>query len=436
MELIFYLLYFAIAFFFLIGVWIYPSLALTAILCDQVFDFWGQLISPIFFEHGMLANIYIIIVVFIGLIRAQRFSFKGNRKLTSVILIGYILLSVLAFFSIYWAPNLNEGLGFWKQHGHRIILAGITAPLVLKSKIDLQITFKSLVVIGALLAVLIDVFIKWDGRYMIAIWGNVGFWGALEVSQLAGYVTLAAVLLNFENSKKFIILRVVAVLASIYLCLSSGTRGQFILMILLSIIFLPMSRRIKNLGSYFPIFMFAGFILYIVYLAYFEFIEDSTRWGEGQVESEITGRIAMISKLLIVWSHKSGSDFFTLLFGLGNSSAWDIVGKYPHNVPLEMLAEEGVVGFSIFLILIIFSFHRSFLLYKLTKNDAVQKGISATLIASFLFSFGLSFKQGGFVNTGWNIFFFPILIEMQYRLVSVRNVTKRSWPKTKIHKQY
>jgi hypothetical protein len=423
MELIYYFFYISIALSFLIGVWKYPAVALTAILCDQVFDFWGQLISPYLYNHSIVSNIYVLIIVIVGVIRAQLLNYKGNRNIPLVILYGYLFLSLLAFLSVYWAPNVNESIGFWKQHGHRFILVAITTSLVLKNSKDLLVTFKFLVVIGGILAILIDVFIKWDGRYMMALWGNVGFWGALEVSQLAGYVTLAAVLLNFENNKKFLIVRFLAVLACIYLAVSSGTRGQFVLMILLSVIFLPMSRKIKNLTSYFPVVMFAGFILFIVYFSYHEFIEGSTRWGEDQVESEFEGRIAMISKLLAVWSHKSESDFLTFLFGLGNSSAWDIVGKYPHNVPLEVLAEEGLVGFVVFLILVFVSFYRSFTLYKITKNDVIQKGLSATLMASFLFSFILSFKQGGFVNTGWNIFFFPILIELQCRFV--RQKTRR-----------
>ena len=55
--------------------------------------------------------------------------------------------------------------------------------------------------------------------------------------------------------------------------------------------------------------------------------------------------------------------------------------------------------------------------YRLAKDDPVQRGILATLAASFTFAFILSFKQGSLVGFSAEMFSFAILIERQARLL-------------------
>ncbi|HNK51686.1 MAG TPA: hypothetical protein PKX75_21965, partial [Nitrospira sp.] len=67
------------------------------------------------------------------------------------------------------------------------------------------------------------------------------------------------------------------------------------------------------------------------------------RWSESKMVSDLDGRWEMAAKLLSAWW---GEGPATIFGGLGNSAAFDphIVGFYPHILPLEILAEEGVLG--------------------------------------------------------------------------------------------
>ena len=56
--------------------------------------------------------------------------------------------------------------------------------------------------------------------------------------------------------------------------------------------------------------------------------------------------------------------------------------------------------------------------YRLSKDLPAQRGILATLAASFTFAFLLSFKQGSLLSVAAELFSFAILIEKQSRLLA------------------
>ena len=90
----------------------------------------------------------------------------------------------------------------------------------------------------------------------------------------------------------------------------------------------------------------------------------------------------------------STSGLFTATFGLGNSSAFQVIGIYPHITALEVLAEEGVVGAALYFTII-------FLAFRSIKRMAGQPELSdskrnalAILSGLFVFELILSWKQG------------------------------------------
>jgi hypothetical protein len=118
----------------------------------------------------------------------------------------------------------------------------------------------------------------------------------------------------------------------------------------------------------------------------------------------------------------------TILFGLGNSASYDphIIGMYSHIVPLEVLAEEGIIGFGLFLS--IRSINQA---YKYVKNDQEYRGLLATISATFLFSFILSLKQGNMFGS-LDLFMIAIILGKFEKIMAVQIVKKNK----NIHNSY
>jgi hypothetical protein len=145
----------------------------------------------------------------------------------------------------------------------------------------------------------------------------------------------------------------------------------------------------------------------------------------------------MADKLLHHWLNASNGDPTVLLIGLGNSASFSqrIIGFYPHMMVPEILGEEGLLGLGFFCSAVWMSIYTTRSAYRLSIEDPVQRGILATLAASFTFAFLLSFKQGSLVGYSAELFSFAILIERQTRLlvsakrVQVEKETIRPQPK-------
>jgi hypothetical protein len=116
---------------------------------------------------------------------------------------------------------------------------------------------------------------------------------------------------------------------------------------------------------------------------------DNSRWSEVRTSQDVAGRFAMARTLL----GASTSDFFTALFGLGNSSAFHVLGIYPHITGLEILAEEGIFGGAIYFGILVFAMRSAKRMIGAPLSDSQRNG-AAILIGLFVFELILSWKQG------------------------------------------
>jgi hypothetical protein len=275
--------------------------------------------------------------------------------------------------------------------------------------------------LGAILAVLVDAFVRWDNRFIVSFYNpNEKFWNALAFAQMAGYVTITAVLLNHRKSWFWGLLKAVAITSCVILVVKSGTRGQFVLMAALPIMFLPMSRPLGNIKTYVSGVLLVTCLASATIFAYDSFTNKDERWSTGHFQSDWQLRVTMANKLLHHWLKGSDGDPIVLLLGLGNSASFSqrINGFYPHMMVPEILGEEGLVGIGLFCLAVWMSIITTRNAYELSKDDPVQRGILATLAACFTFAFILSFKQGSMAGYSAEVFSFVILIERQGRLLA------------------
>jgi hypothetical protein len=237
----------------------------------------------------------------------------------------------------------------------------------------------------------------------------------LAVSEMAGMVAIVAILADPWHSSKFWKVMKWAVIAiSMTLVVRSGSRGQLLGLIAVSGLCWPISRRIENLKQF---ALWVGLVLFltgITTLALQEFwgnkdayYAGGSRWSEQAMEGAMSGRLAQALFLLDLWFDSPQ----TIIFGLGNSASFDprILGMYPHFVPLEILAEEGLAGFGLYLLIVyhaMSSAHRSF---RALTNEPKERSLLGALVALFLFTFLLSLKQGSML-LNLELFMFAIIL--------------------------
>jgi hypothetical protein len=412
-------IYIALLLSLLLGTLYRPAIGLAALACIQVLDFWGQLSSPWLAENGKFTNLYMVGLIAMGLLRAQQFTRVKTHGIPWVQVL-VICFWIEAGISLYWSPAFKEGIGEWGKYWPYMILHASLAPLLIRRSIDLQHGLSAVLLLGAILAILVDAFVRWDQRFVVSFYNpNAKFWNALAFAQMAGYVTIAAVLLNHRKSWFWGLLKGVAIASSVILVVKSGTRGQFVLMAALPIVFLPMSRPLGSMKTYVSGVLLVTCLASASIFAYDSFIYKDERWSSGNFRSDWELRVMMADNLLHHWLKGSNGDPMVLLLGLGNSASFSqrINGFYPHMMLPEILGEEGLVGLGLFCSAVWMAIRTTRNAYRLSKEDPVLRGILATLAACFSFAFILSFKQGSMASYSAELFSFVILIERQTRLL-------------------
>ena len=388
-----------------------PAFILGGMLSIYVLEQLTAASHPYFAFNPKLTNLMIGGGVVFALLVANLKKTEKNAPKFMIIMLA-LSLYIYAGTSITWAPNFSKSLSHVDQALPYLILYLFLATWLLSSLDDYRTLYKSIIIVGSVLLALLLISGKLEVGGVRIPWildeyGQAQKQNYLEIAKLSGIVMLVSLLSNVGDGHKIwrIVKWLIAILC-IAVSIKSGARGQTILALVVLGVFLPLKyplTKSKNLG------FLLGLIPVLIYMFVF-FLEtywgDSDRWSSGMLTQNAEGRIDTASALLGVWV---AGDPFTLFFGLGNSSSYQIIGTYPHIVPAEILAEEGLLGFSLFIMVIFVYFKSLFSLYKKYSSSPSIKGIVLPLGAMFIYSFLLTFKQGSLLGS-IQLFYFGSMI--------------------------
>jgi O-antigen ligase len=142
-------------------------------------------------------------------------------------------------------------------------------------------------------------------------------------------------------------------------------------------------------------------------------------------------RVLRIEAMLDAWKDSPG----TMLVGLGNSASYDAditgctspIGCYPHNLLIEVLPEEGLIGFGLFVSLFLYV---SIVAVRAISDPTLSdehKNALKVMFAFMIFELILSLKQSSLLGN-WGLFLFAILVDRSVNLVYQPpvNVTDRA----------
>ncbi|MCC6142136.1 MAG: hypothetical protein IT389_16165 [Nitrospira sp.] len=149
-----------------------------------------------------------------------------------------------------------------------------------------------------------------------------------------------------------------------------------------------------------------------------------SRWGEEGAKEDVYGRLNNAMRLV----HLAYETPETMLLGLGNSASYDprILGIYPHFVPLEVLAEEGLIGFGLYALILYYLFKSVVRSFRLIGDDQSERMLLGGLVGLCMFTLLLSFKQGSLLGN-LEFFMLAIILGRYEWILSGNRVLDKSW---------
>jgi hypothetical protein len=378
-----------------IALWKHPAVALAGVLCMFALEQWGQATTPFFAQHQTVTNLIMGTLLLLAVV--VQLSRRGFAILAEYPPVGWLTMGLFAyaFLSVQWAPQPDFSMSLWSSRWPFVVTFIVLGPLVLADRSDLHTVYKSHVLVGGTLTLLLLLFVEWDGR-RIVLEQDLG--NPLAPAIMAGLVALFIILGNpWSGSRIMFVVRWVTVLVCLALIVRSGSRGQLIGVFGVAAVCWSVSRggSIKQLSLFFVCALCLGSATSWAIEEFWTrpgYVEHAERWTEDSAQEDMADRIHNALHLLELWISSPDK----VIIGLGNSASYDhrILGFYPHLVPLEVLAEEGLIGMSLYMLILVFTIRSAIRCYYALENDRLERLPFGALLGGYLFLYLLSLKQG------------------------------------------
>lgn len=378
-----------------------PAYAVSAVLCMFVMEQWAQALDIFFLHNNQLLNLAFGVIVIVALISSVvRFGWP----LVDYPVAGYLtlLFFLYCFISTFWSPEFQQSYDIFLSAFPYMAVFLIIPPLLVKNIEDFRAVIIGYLVIGAFLTFTLLVTVNWENRGIILGAGRqIARGNPLEIGTMGGNLIVMAMLMiaSFRTPAKKLSMYFIAFIATILL-IKSGSRGQLLFAMGALLLFWPLAKGKGSIANTVVVlFSFAIFGV-IVSTALNFFWHGNSRWTIDKMYADFMGRFDMSTALLGHWV----SDAAAIVIGLGNSSSYHLIGYYPHIVPLEILAEEGFIGFLLFLSIVLLAFRATIQMLLRTAGNVLTRPLIAVYGGLFVYSLGLTFKQGSAI--GSLVFFF------------------------------
>jgi hypothetical protein len=432
--MVIYAIYGAIVLAILLLVMRRPSAAL--IMTTNLFNIkqWAVASSPFFARFQVLTNILAGILVLLGVLihvfrgRIRRPLYTREAWLTAA-------LFLYALVSIQWAPDYLSSMHYWKEGMPYVITIVFLASLTVQDVDDLHIAFSGILFFGTIIAALLLFTVKWEGRLITlgkdafgeSIGGN-----PLTVGLLGGTLVILAVLYRSpRKSMLFKLVKLAALFIGFALAVRSGSRGQVLGMVAVAGLFWTVASPSKNMFKPLMAVMLVAGMAVMAKIGIDFYWHGDKRFNVQMLQTDYAGRLHGVMFLIDNWIHSS----FAILFGLGSSASYTIIGNYPHIVPLEVLCEEGILGFILLSAIVIGTVVKALRSLRSIGTDRDLRSLYACVAALWFYSLILINKQGSMLLSQ-DFFFFSVLLAKFGNLVKAKKSVESSSPSVAIRRGY
>lgn len=419
-----------------------PSVILSMIFLLFALDQWGFALASGYLPSAAFTNYLAAGMTALAIVILFMFG-KPHRFLSGPVFWLVVALFSYALVSILWVTVPGKALGLWGVSFQYLVVFLLGAPLLIQDIEDLEIPMRALLLLGTPFIFCLNFLLEWGYRGFI-VNGEVTRL-PLALAQYGGYMMIVGALFGPKHSY-WVLLRIAAVVLGALLIVKTGARGQFISATLCGAVLFGLGRT-----GFSPIKLalataFASVFVVIAYFGAISYMKsDPTlqatagRWSIDRLTEdygERSIRVLRIEAMLDAWKESPG----TMVIGLGNSASYDPnitdctspIGCYPHNLPIEILTEEGLIGFLIYVAIILYVGVAAVRAISDPSVDDDHKGALKVLFAFMIFELILSLKQGSLLGN-WRFFLFTILLDRSINLLyQPVDVIDRGTPSTEV----
>lgn len=391
----------------MIGVFFKPHWAVVLVIAMYTLKQLMGGYLPIFLQYSPLFNFLTFAVVVAAVVArylkrdAPLSGFNNGLVWMVYVLYFWVLLGVL------WTPGNGaaraiDGYPYW-------IMNVTLLPMALLTVEDFRKSIIPLLIVGLATIALFAVHPKagwYAGRFTIYVAeirpGDQVRGNPLAAGQFGGTVAIAAALV-YPLRKGWLvnIVRFSALFAGLGLAIASGSRAQATFAAGTMVLFWPLARRVKSVGQFLSTIGGAAAILLMIYIGFQLFIgldsEQWNRWNLSNWGRQISSRVG--EAWILVDAYVANPQSW--LQGLGTNAYSAISGvsfSWAHNVPIELLCENGVIGLALYLIVVVLAFKACADLFRLHRDDPAGRAAAAVLIAISFYMLLLSMKQTCFIT--------------------------------------
>lgn len=368
-----------------------PATAVAGAFCLFGFELWAQATHPYFvtISGRSVINKIIGAIIVLGVVRK---IFGGHRILRGYPTVGLctVMLFLYALASTFWAPEpANSWSAFLKQAPYLVTIVFL-CPLLCSTMADFERMLRATFVLGTVVACLLMFTVEWDGR-SVKLPATVAYTAnPLVTGQLGGTIAIIAAFLPWRKFKFLNILKWIVVPLGLLLAVRSGSRGQTLATIIVIFACWPIAYRLQGFKAYVAL---ASAIIVTVAATFWgldAYWADSERWTEDALDSAGETRLGRVNHIFDYWFTTPA----TIVFGLGSFAYGELIGGYSHVVPMEILSEQGIFGFLIYVGIVLSCVKNGLGSFFLVRYNPVQRTQLAILCALFMYYFLLSLKQG------------------------------------------
>ena len=350
-----------------------------------------------FQSHGSAFNIGVGCFVFLAIVYLLLSGKVKSANLTTTAALYYALLG-WACLTYVWSIDQHTTYSYLKSSAPYMVVFAILSPYLIRSPKDLIKCANGTIILGAFV-LLGHAFTEFDGRSIrlrLSSTEELGL-NPLAVASLGGVVIICTAFWIYQNRKARLLRLLIAgaiIALGLYTIVRSGSRGQLLATVVALLIWIPITARTAmKRGTILALLSAVGIALGSIYMI--DKLGWSGSWEVDRIENSFSGRLNTASSALDVFVGGTSAQW---LIGQGSSSSWISLGGYPHNVPVEILLEQGLVGLLLFLGFVIGVMTEGFKILLNERVDQSSRLVLGLILCLFTFEGILLLKQGAFLG--------------------------------------
>lgn len=338
---------------------------------------------------------------------AGRRPLRGFLNVNSVLVFALIVFSYLGMF---YGQSQDAGAHFVKTgFPYMILLLGVM-PCLITGPEDINKMSIPFLLAGCALVVmvLLSPRAEFTGARMrldMSYTKGAGTKGnPLAIAEIGGIMVIIGALMR-QNTKSLVItgLRVGGIVLGITICFFSASRGQLLFSITVAVLFYPVAYQIRNAKQFLiragSLGAMAGVILIVANTFLFNSAAGERFSGEN-IADGVDSRLYYAKTLLSEYFANPGH--YLQGMGIGSFNLYVEAGSkegfsYPHNLFIEILADHGMIGFGLLLMIILISGIHTYKLLRMVHFGLIERHAVAIVLALSGYVTLISMKQGSYL---------------------------------------